>query len=108
MPVRFCHDAPNAAHELIRYPILEKIGHRIYEDLPRHSPAKWDRQGGVVQMHAPGPYRTIAALPRYIGIGRVPHGLEAGRHAHRVTIRAPWRNHGATRNRIPCRVSPFD
>src|SRR5579864_4918281 len=93
----FAHDGEDPFDKLVRYILVEQIGHRVDEDFLGLLPFE-----GKVKTFRP----ESQIKPLFIGMSldsSKPFG-----ECFCVTMLTTWANFGTTRDRVPSCVGPFD
>ena len=97
MPICLLHDTEDLVYELPWDLLVKKIAHGIHEDPARSTPPQRLAQTAITELKVkPSFVRMTDNTPESFG------------KALSIAIVATARDLGATRNRVPSRVSPFD
>ncbi|MNI13480.1 hypothetical protein D3C73_667080 [compost metagenome] len=102
------HHLPDVEYECLTDGVVEKVAHRVDEDLARFFPAVRNGEGGGVFSDDSVPDGPLAALASQPLILRDAHRLEATRHLHRIAVGAAGRDDGTSRDGIPGGIGPLD
>jgi len=97
VPGRGGHDLEHLADEVLGHILVEEVAHGIYEDVAR----LFQVQRIVEHVGMTGHREAVAV----VGLA---HGLQPRGHALRVAVAAAGAGLGASGDRIPCGVGPFD
>lgn len=97
MPVGAAHHAEHSLDERGGHVLVKEVAHGVDENDLRFLPAQRQFQDVIMD----GEFEAVHVV-------RLPHRLQAKRHAFRVTVFAARTDLGATRCRIPRRFRPFD
>src|SRR5215216_6552217 len=105
---RCTHYIPYFENERITDTLVEKVAHRIDEDLFRLLPSQWNVKCTLIFANYAVPNCTLAAATSETFVFFDVHSLQSSRHLHGVTIGATGADNRASRDRIPSGISPFD
>lgn len=91
------HRPERALNKLGRHGLVKEVTHGIDKNKARRTPSPWGVKQIFVQRHLES-----------IVVTHIAHRLQPARHPFGVAVRAAITNLGATRDRIPCGLSPLD